>query len=64
MSQDLHQSSQPQPAQPVMLRPCQECQAPMLLMSALFQRAGFVTKLYECYVCRKTEEIMALPTDA
>lgn len=48
---------------PSIFRPCRECRAPMLLMAAIYHRAGFITKAYECYVCKKTEEIMALERD-
>lgn len=56
MKTDQHLKEQPLPRFGI-LRPCRECGAPMLLMSALSLRAGHVTKLYECCVCKKTEEI-------
>lgn len=59
MSEHPHHAPQP-PLPPDLLRSCTECHGPMLLMSALMQNHGFVTKLYECWICKKTEEIMAI----
>lgn len=55
---DLHLELQPR-QRFGLLRPCRECGAPMLLMSALSHRVGLLTKRYECYVCKKTEEIIS-----
>ena len=57
----LQQPPQPSPRL-IMLRPCNECDGPMLLMSAQ-RRAGLITKQYECFICRKTEEVKTRSSD-
>jgi hypothetical protein len=56
LKKDQHLERHPPPRFGI-LRPCRECGAPMLLMSALTHSARLITKRYECYVCKKTEEI-------
>lgn len=60
--QEMQQEVSLQPEVPsTILRPCPECRNPMLLMSVVFQNAGFVTKRYECYACKHLETLTAQP---